>query len=137
MEHVMSQWLIFLIVIPLVVNYFTKNIQSSKRFMWLGVAFGLVVAPVSFGLIQMAYIPVIGKALGLAGVIGNLTHGTVGYMCLIGSGFLKLNATITATQLIMVNLVNGVLFSYIYGLVGYAVDKKVAEEKRLPIPIIV
>jgi hypothetical protein len=97
--------------------------KTKKRFMWNGIAFGMVVAPVSFGLIQLTYIPFIGKLLGLVGVIGNLTHGSIGYLCLLGSGVL--------------NLVNGVLFAYIYGLIGYAVDRKLATESipavRMPV----
>jgi hypothetical protein len=126
----MSQWLIFLAIVPLSSLYLTKNFQTKKKFMWNGVAFGMVIAPVSFGLIQMTYIPIIGKLLGLVGVIGNLTHGSIGYLCLLGSGVLEMNTVITASQLIMINLVNGVLFAYIYGLIGYAVDRKLATEKE-------
>ena len=130
----MSQWLIFLVIIPLVVNYFTKGNDSINRFMWLGIAFGLVVAPVSFGLIQMTYIPFIGKFLGLTGVISNLIHGTVGYLCLMGSGIIEYGAVIGATQLTMINIVNGVLFGYIYGLIGYAIDKKSTVGVQIKIP---
>ena len=121
----MSQWLIFLVVIPLLVNYFTKESNSKHRLMWLGIAVGAIIAPVSLGLIQMTYIPVVGKVLGLTGVIGNLTHGPVGYLCLVGSGVIETSTVLTAVQLCMINVVNGVLFGYIYGLIGYAVDKKV------------
>jgi hypothetical protein len=98
--------------------------------MWYGISFGMVIAPVSFGLIQMTYIPCIGKILGLIGVIANLTHGSVGYVCLLGSGILAKNTAITALDLIMINVFNGVLFAYIYGLIGYAVDRKLAKEKE-------
>ena len=133
----MSQWLIFLAIVPLVSLHLTKNLQTKKRFMWNGIAFGMVVAPVSFGLIQMTYIPFIGKLLGLVGVVGNLTHGSIGYLCLLGSGVLEMNTGITASQLVMINVVNGVLFAYIYGLIGYAVDRKLATESvpalRMPV----
>ena len=98
--------------------------------MWNGIAFGMVIAPVSFGLIQMTYIPFIGKLLGLVGIMANLTHGSIGYVCLLGTGLLEMNTAITATHLVMINVVNGVLFAYIYGLIGYAVDRKLATEKE-------
>lgn len=98
--------------------------------MWNGIAFGMVIAPVSFALIQMTYIPFIGKLLGLVGVIANLSHGSIGYVCLLGSGMLEMNTVITATDLVLINVVNGVLFGYIYGLIGYAVDRKLATEKE-------
>ncbi len=133
----MSQWLIFLAIVPVCCFYLTKNVQTKKRFMWNGIAFGMVIAPVSFGLIQMTYIPIVGKLLGLVGVVGNLTHGSIGYLCLLGSGVLEMNTVITASQLVMINMVNGVLFAYIYGLIGYAVDRKLATEEtpavRIPV----
>jgi len=92
-----------------------------------GIALGMVIAPVSFGLIQMSYIPFIGKLLGLVGVIVNLTHGSVGYISLLWSGTIEPNTAITATELAMVNIFNGVLFAYIYGLIGYALDRKLAK----------
>ncbi len=123
----MSHWLIFLAIVPLSCLYLTKKMQTKNRFMWNGIAFGMVIAPVSFALIQMTYIPLIGKLLGLVGVIANLTHGAVGYICLLGSGVLETNTLITATQLVMINAVNGVLFACIYGLIGYAIDRKLAK----------
>ncbi len=125
----MSEWLIFLAIIPLSCIYLTKDTYIKNRFMWYGISLGMVIAPVSFGLIQMTYIPILGKLLGLIGVIVNLTHGSVGFICLLGSGVLETNAAINAVDLIMINVFNGVLFAYIYGLIGYAVDKKLAKGK--------
>lgn len=125
----MSEWLIFLAIIPLSCIYLTKDTYVKNRFMWYGISLGMVIAPVSFGLIQMTYIPILGKLLGLIGVIVNLTHGSVGFICLLGSGVLETNAAINAVDLIMINVFNGVLFAYIYGLIGYAVDRKLAKGK--------
>ena len=124
----MSQWLIFLAIIPLSSLHFTKHFQLKHRWLINGIAFGLVAAPVSLGLLQMTYIPVIGKLLGLIGLIANLTHGSVGFFCLLGSGVLELNSVITAPQLVMINIVNAVLFAHCYGLIGYSIDKKLATE---------
>jgi len=92
--------------------------------MWNGIAIGMVIAPLSFGLIQLTYIPIIGPLLGLVGLVANLTHGSIGYFCLLGSGFLELDTVITAFQLVLINVVNGVLFSYCYGLIGYSLDRR-------------
>jgi len=127
---VMSQWLIFLAIIPLSCIYLTKNLQIHRKCMFIGIAFGMVIAPVSFALIQMTYIPFIGKFLGLAGVIFNLTHGSIGYISLQWSGILEPDTTITAAELALINIFNGVLFAYIYGLVGYAVDRKLGKAQK-------
>jgi len=126
----MSQWLIFLAIVPLSCMYLTKNMQIKNRFMLNGIALGMVIAPVSFGLIQMTYIPFIGKFLGLAGVIVNLTHGSIGYISLLWSGLIESNTAITATELTMVNIFNGVLFASIYGLIGHTLDRKLAKEQE-------
>ena len=92
--------------------------------MWNGIAFGVIIAPLSYGLLQLTYIPLIGKLLGLIGLVVNLTHGSIGFICLVGSGVLDPNTVLSAFQLVMINVVNGVLFAYCYGIIGYALDKK-------------
>ncbi|MBM9513846.1 hypothetical protein [Desulfogranum marinum] len=124
----MSQWLIFLAIIPLSSIQLTKHFQVKHRWLINGIAFGLVVAPVSLGLLQMTYIPLIGKLLGLIGLIANLTHGSIGFLCLLGSGVLELNSVISAPQLVIINIVNAVLFAHCYGLIGYSIDKKLETE---------
>jgi len=120
----MSQWLIFLAIVPLSCFQLTKIYNIKNRWMWNGIALGMVIAPLSYGLLQMTYIPLIGGLLGGIGFMANLTHGSIGYFCLVGSGVLELNTTITAFQLTLINLVNAVLFSYCYGLIGHYVDRK-------------
>lgn len=130
----MSQWLIFLAIIPLSSLHLTKNFNLKNRWMWNGIAFGLVVAPVSFGRLQMTYIPIFGKFIGLIGLIGNLIHGSVGYICLLGSGMLDLNTMMTGPQLCLVNLVNGVIFAYAYGIIGHSMDEKLkTSDARMPV----
>jgi len=60
----------------------------------------------------------------LIGLVANLTHGSVGYFCLVGSGVLDPGTVITASQLVLINLVNGVLFAFCYGMIGYSIDRK-------------
>ncbi len=120
----MSQWLILLAIVPLSCLQLTRMYQTKNRWMLNGIAFGLVVAPISFGLLKLTYIPLIGKILGLIGLVANLTHGSVGYFCLVGSGILDPGATITASQLVLINLVNGLLFAFCYGMIGYSIDRK-------------
>lgn len=126
----MSQWLIFLAIVPLSCMHLTRHFDMKHRWMLNGITFGAVVAPVSFGFLQMTYIPFIGKLFGLIGLVTNLTHGSVGYMCLLGSGFLDFNAAITSQQFVMINIVNGLLFANCYGLIGYSVDRRISTEEH-------
>jgi len=120
----MNQLLIFFAIVPLACFQLTKMYEVKNRWMWIGIAMGLVIAPLSYGLIQLSYIPLVGPLFGLVGLVANLTHGSIGYFCLLGSGVLEMDTVLTASQLVLINVVNGVLFSYCYGLVGYAIDRK-------------
>lgn len=123
----MSELLIFLTIIPLSCYQLTKIFPTPRRWMLCGVLIGMVIAPISFGLVQFTYVPVIGKIIGFIGLIFNLTHGSVGYFCLIGSGVIDTGFILSTSQLVMINIVNAVLFSYCYGMVGHFFDKVIQE----------
>lgn len=125
----MSHYLILLTIIPLACFQLTKILNTKHRWLLCGISVGLVIAPVSFGLLQFTFVPVIGKILGYIGLIANLTHGSIGYFFLVGNGWLEPGITISALQLVLINIVNAILFSYAYGMIGFAIDKKLATEK--------
>ncbi len=130
----MSELLILLAIIPLACYQLTKNFKTKHRWAMIGVSSGLVIAPISFGLLQFTYVPIIGKIMGFIGLIFNLTHGSVGYFCLVGSGVIDPGAVLSASQLVMINVVNAALFSFAYGMIGYSVDKKIEETSPQPQP---
>ena len=120
----MSQYLILSALIPLSCFELSKIFNFRHKNMILGISIGLVIAPLSFALLNFTYIPLIGKLLGLIGLLFHMTHGWVGYLCLVGSGLLEIGLEITALQMVMINVVNGVLFAYVYGLIGYLIDRR-------------
>ena len=124
----MSHYLILLAIIPVGFYELSKVFNYKHRNMVCGIAIGLVIAPVSFALLNFTYVPVIGKLLGIIGLLINLTHGMAGYYCLVGSGLLEPGDQITALQLVATNLVNGLLFSYMYGIIGYVIDRAQAKK---------
>ena len=125
----MSQYLILLAIIPLSVFNLTKMFMPRRRWLLSGLATGLVVAPVSMGLIEFTYVPIIGKALGLVGVVGNLIHGSVGYFFLVSFGGMEPGVLLTASQLVTINVVNAAIWGSYYGMVGYNIDGKLATEE--------
>jgi len=120
----MSEYLILLALIPLSCFELGKTFSFKHKNMICGISVGLVIAPVSFALFGFTYIPLIGKLLGLIGLLLYITHGWVGYLCLVGSGLLEFGVEITALQMVMINVVNGLLFAYVYGFIGYLFDRR-------------
>lgn len=126
----MAQLLIFLALIPLACLHFSKKLNPKDRWLLFGVAFGTVVSPVSYGLIEFTGIPVIGKLMGLIGLMANLIHGSLGYFFLQSIGLLAEGATLIATQLLMIHMVNALIWSSYYGMIGYKIGQKIAGEVR-------
>lgn len=124
----MSQYLILLAIIPLSCISLTKIYDAKDRWMLIGLSIGLVIAPLSFGLLQFTYVPVIGKLVGYLGLLIHLTHGSIGYFCLAGSGIFEPGAILAAPQLMLLALVNGLIFASWYGLLGHFIDRKIEEE---------
>jgi hypothetical protein len=125
----MTQYLILLAIIPLSVFSLTKMFMPRRRWLLSGLASGLVIAPVSMGLIEFTYVPIIGKALGIVGVIGNLIHGSVGYFFLVSFGGMEPGVLLSASQLVTISLVNAAIWGSYYGMVGYNIDVKLATEE--------
>jgi hypothetical protein len=122
----MSQYLILLAIIPISVFNLSKMFMPRRRWFLSGLATGLVIAPVSMGLIEFTYVPIIGKALGLVGVVGNLIHGSVGYFFLVSFGGLEPGVLLATSQLVTISLVNAGIWGAYYGMVGYNIDAKLA-----------
>jgi len=120
----MNTYLILLAIIPLSCFELTKLFNYRYRNTLCGISIGLVVTPISFALLEFTYIPILGKLLGFIGLILNLTHGWVGYLCLASIGMLELGVQATAVQLILICMINGLLIANIYGLIGYIVDTR-------------
>lgn len=132
----MSQYLILLALIPIGCFQLTKMFSTENKWLYRGMSLGLVIAPLSYSLLQFAYVPYFGKFIAMLGLIVNLTHGTVGYFCLAGAGVFEPGVVLTAPQLTLIHLVNAVIFSSLYGIIGYAVDRKLAvEDSRVAVRV--
>jgi len=130
----MTQLLVLLAVIPLACLQFSKKLHPKDRWLLFGVAFGTVISPASYGLMAFTSMPVIGKLLGLIGLMTNLIHGSLGYFFLQSLGLLAEGATLQASQLVMIHMVNALIWSSYYGMIGYKIGQKIAGEVKEPSP---
>jgi hypothetical protein len=124
----MAQLLILLAVVPLACLQFSKKLHPQDRWLLFGVAFGTVVSPASYGLIEFTSIPIIGKLMGLIGLMANLIHGSLGYFFLQSIGLLAEGAPLNGSQLLMIHMVNALIWSSYYGTIGYKIGQKIAGE---------
>lgn len=120
----MSHYLIFLAIIPIACFQFAKMYAPCRLWLVTGLAAGLVVAPVSLGLVEYTLIPVIGNVIGVVGAIFNLIHVSVGYFVLATLGKVEPGTLLTASELILMNLVNGLIWTTYYGFVGARMDRQ-------------
>ena len=123
-RKIMSHLLIFLAIIPIACFQLAKMYAPCRLWLLTGLAAGLVIAPVSQGLVEYTLIPVIGGYIGIIGTMFNLIHGSVGYFFLGAIGTFEPGMVLDASQLILMNAVNAVIWTTYYGVVGYRMDLK-------------
>jgi len=128
----MTQLLILLAVIPLACLQLGKKLHPKDRWLLFGVTFGTVISPVSYGLMEFTSLPVIGKLMGLIGLMANLIHGSLGYFFLQSIGLLAEGAPLQTAQLLMIHMVNALIWSSYYGMIGYKIGQKIAGEAKEP-----
>ncbi|MBU0481778.1 MAG: hypothetical protein KKG47_11835 [Proteobacteria bacterium] len=130
----MRELLLLLAIVPIITYNLTDIYLPKRKWLWTGLALGMVVAPVSMCLLQSTHIPVIGKILGLGGLILNIVHGPLGYFTVVAIGIHEPGTVLSAAQLTQINIINGFVWGMFYGVLGYNIDLKwpsTAEGKRL------
>lgn len=124
----MSHYLIFLAIIPISCFYLSKMYAPRRLWLVTGLAAGMVIAPVSQGLVDYAMIPIVGGVLGLVGAAFNMMHGSVGYFFLGAIGTFEPGMVLTISQLALMNMINAVIWTSYYGVVGYRMDRKLSQQ---------
>jgi hypothetical protein len=120
----MSHYLIFLAIIPIGCFQLSKMVAPSRLWLFTGLGAGLVIAPVSQGLVEYTLIPIIGGLIGIVGTAFNMIHGSVGYFILGAMGSFEPGVALNAPQLTLMNVVNAAIWTTYYGVVGHRMDLK-------------
>jgi hypothetical protein len=114
-----------LVAIPYVVYRWAKTNRPTKIGVLTGASFGLVVSPMSLGVYLLGFLlPVFGMPLAFVGGAVALLHGTPGYQLSILLGFNELGVVVHGSGTVWIEVLNGVFWSPIYGVVGFFLDKK-------------
>ena len=120
----MRELLLLLAIVPIACYNLTDIFMPKRKWLWTGLSFGMVVAPVSMTLLQSTHIPLVGPLLGIVGLIFNIIHGTVGYFTVVAIGIHEPGMVISAYELTVINIFNGFAWSMFYGILGYHIDMK-------------
>ena len=96
----------------------------APRHLWFatGVAFGLVVSPLSLGLYSTFFLSPLGLPTGLLGLMSSLFHGEPGYQVSIWLGLVPSHEVVTGIGHLYVELVTGLIWAPLYGVVGALID---------------
>ncbi|MFC1523174.1 hypothetical protein ACFL6N_00140 [Thermodesulfobacteriota bacterium] len=123
----MKVLLILLAAVP-IGGYFWSR-KSRQEWLWTitGVCFGLVVAPLGLGFMDLSGLPIIGKLFGLIGMLLNLVHGLPGFIIAVAHGIHAPGEVLSVSGHVMVSAINGVAWAFFYGVLGFTFDKKSKE----------
>ncbi len=131
----MTQYLLLLVAVPISVYYLQMIIKGKQQWLWTGMAFGMVIAPISLALMKWVYMPGISKVVGFVGVALNIIHGPLGYFMALSVGLVDSSSVLTVSEVVIINILNGWVWASFYGAIGYQVDVKdeQLESSRLPV----
>lgn len=83
---------------------------------------GSIISPFSMGLYATFFIPIIGLVPGIIGLISAMFHGTPGFTMATWLGIREGRTVVNFTEGISIEIINGIFWGVIYGIVGFGVD---------------
>jgi hypothetical protein len=120
----MRELLLLLAIVPIACYNLTDIYIPKRKWLWTGISYGLIVSPASMCLLQSTHIPIVGKLIGLVGLVLNLIHGTLGYFTVVAMGIHEPGMVISASELTIINIFNAIAWGMFYGTLGYNIDLK-------------
>ena len=108
-----------------------RHITENRRWFVIGVLFGLVVSPASFGLYGLYFLGPWSAVLGMLGLPLALFHGAPGFLMARHLHWLESAGVVHGIRDHMViEAINGITWCAFYGMLGAIAD--VLEKRRKP-----
>ena len=114
--------LVFLILVPIAAFWFARHRFPKHLYRIVGVAFGAVVSPWATGLYAFYFLSPWGVVLGLVGLVLTLIHGPLGFQMAQYLGLISSGVVTEFRSQLVIELLNGLIWAAIYGLMGWAFD---------------
>ena len=118
-----AYWLSLLIVLPVVVYFLARRRFPTHVFRVVGIVFGAIVSPWALGLYSLYYVSSWGVVPGFLGLALTFVHGVPGFELAAHLGLIPSGVVSEFKSQAVIELLNGVIWALIYGLVGSAIDK--------------
>ncbi len=115
--------LAFLILVPIAGYWLARHRFPKHVFRIVGVAFGAVVSPWALGLYSFYYLSAWGVVPGFLGLALMFVHGAPGFQLAVHLGLISSGVVSEFRSQLIIELLNGVIWAVIYGLVGFAIDR--------------
>jgi hypothetical protein len=112
-----------LILVPIIAYRIAWQKQPSYLWSVTGISFGLVAAPVSFGLYAMFFVPYVGFVPGMIGLPLALLHGTPGFDIATILGIRDSGKVISGNEHFLIGLINALVWGVVYGVIGFGIDR--------------
>jgi hypothetical protein len=116
--------LLLLWSVPLVVAVRSRRLTPNHLWRNTGAAFGLVVSPASLGLYSLYYVGPVAAVFGMLGLVLLFLHGTPGYKLAVELALVPSHTVVTGVASISVELLNAIIWSAVYGSVGWLIDRR-------------
>lgn len=115
--------LLLLILIPIFSYKWAKSNHPDYKTTILGISFGSIVAPFSMGLYGTFFINPLGIVTGILGLVMVIFHSSPGYQIAIRLELIPSGVVTTESGNVIIAIINGFVWSAIYGVLGYFIDK--------------
>lgn len=114
--------LLLLAAVPFVFWRYARS--HVPRHVWLvtGVAIGAIISPLSLGLYSTFFLGPLGLPTGMLGLVSTLFHGAPGFHVAQWLGLVPYEV-VTGLSHVYVELLNGVIWGTLYGLLGFLIDR--------------
>lgn len=116
-----------LLVVPIATYVIARRKKARNLYGVSGLAFGIVVAPLSLGFYSLFFVSPWGLIPGLLGLGMSVVHEAPGFHLAISLGLVRGEQVASSIfQHVVVEVINAGIWASAYGFLGLAIDRLVA-----------
>ena len=114
---------LLLALVPWLAWRYARTNAAPHLWAITGIAFGLVISPLSLGLYATFFASPVGLPTAMLGLVSTLFHGSPGFHAARWLGLIPPNEVVSGVASFYVEALNGLLWALFYGSLGFVVDR--------------